>query len=399
MGDRVLALYPSAYLESTPCVRNLLECLAEEGWAVELLTLAGPEPLDGPVGVETHRLAVDGGLLNFVRQAHAQIAGRAGEFGSVLAIDRGGLLAASGLKRRAGLTSRRVYMTTEIFIPPVFTGWRNSMANTLEALLARRSGMVISPSRERALEHCRRYGVPEEKAAVLPNSPRGEARGGPRSDELARRLDARPEQAIILYAGSLTAPNRIEELLAEAAADWPEEWILVLNSRVSLTPTERDAMAKWQARARCRIVVLNEPSNGEELHSICRGADVGVALYREDGPTFQTVGTASGKIAQYLMAGLPVVATPLSSVTALVEGTGAGVCARIEKGEVRQAVQRILANPASYRMRAAQCFDEHFHFDRAYRKLSPRLHATLALETSQESSEFRARENWNRERL
>ena len=385
-ADRLLALYPSEFLESTPCARNLLECLAGDGVPVELLTLDAPRAGEALAGVEVHRFPADGGVLGFVRRADVHVQGRAAEFAGVLAIDRSGLVAASGLKRRAGIAGPRIYLTTEIFVPPVFTGLRNTLANMLEALLARRSEMVISPSRERAAEHSRRYRVPADRTAVLPNSPRGDGESGPRTDDLARRLAADPRHPIILYAGSLTPPNRIEELLAEASQYWPADWTLVLNSRVPLGRGERLALAEWQKRARCRIVVLDEPAGAEELHALCRGADVGIALYREDGVTFQTVGTAAGKIAQYFRAGLPAVATPLSSLVELVEETGAGICARVEQGELRGAIQRILAGPDEYRRRAAECFDAHFHFDRAYRALAPRVCKILGLAPPEDSS-------------
>ncbi|MCB2154201.1 glycosyltransferase family 4 protein [bacterium] len=386
MADRVLALYPSAYLESTPCVWNLLECLAEDGVGVELLTLEAPGEPSDPAGVTVERFSTDGRLLDFVRQADKHLSGRAAEFAGVLAIDRGGLLAASGLKRRAGIAGPRVYLSTEIFVPPVFTGLKNKIANKFEALLARRSAMVISPSAERAAEHSRLFGISAEKTAALPNSPRGDADGAARTGEFAQRLAISPSAPIILYAGSLTPPNRIKELLAEAADYWPAEWTLVLNSRVPLSRTEALAMDEWKKRAKCRIVVFDKPTDADELHRMCRGSNVGIALYREDGLTFQSVGTASGKIAQYFKAGLPVVATPLASLQDLVEGSGAGVCARVEKGELREAIQRILADESAYRMAAAKCFDERFHFDRAYRALAPRLHASLGLAPSSGAS-------------
>ncbi|MBI5153973.1 glycosyltransferase family 4 protein [Candidatus Poribacteria bacterium] len=371
----IAVLYPSPHLGSTPAARNLIECLAREGHELEVVCYSSAhDPLPPmPPGVRIHALPGMGGLRAFEKfLARVPLANAK----AILAIDRGGLIAAARWRRRNHKPLPLVYLSTEIFVPPVFTGWRHRAANWLERRAAREAALVISLSRERARLHSTLFAVPESKARWFPNSPSGPACPEPRTDVLRNHLNIEPGRPIILYAGSLSAPNRVEELLADAAANWPAEWVLVLHSRTPLDNSGRARVEAWRRRAACSIRLTDEPVSAVKLAEYCRGADAGIALYREDGPAFQTVGTASGKIAQYLQAGLPVVATPLDSLVSLFE-EGGGSCARVERGELRGAIEAALARGMAGRTAAARCFERHFRFDKAYDALAAELHEAL----------------------
>ncbi|MBI1784721.1 glycosyltransferase, partial [Candidatus Sumerlaeota bacterium] len=102
-----------------------------------------------------------------------------------------------------------------------------------------------------------------------------------------------------------------------------------------------------------------------------------IALYPTAGDGFATMGTASGKIAQYLHCGVPVVTTRLPSlVSALERYAGAGKIVE-SADEIPSAVKNFLANPAENRRAAARCFDAEFSFDRAFEKFVARFEACV----------------------
>jgi glycosyltransferase involved in cell wall biosynthesis len=291
----------------------------------------------------------------------------------VVAVDRGGLLVADKWRRRNAPRTPVVNFATESFLPPLFTGWRHWLLNKAEGIAARRAAIMLAPSAERAALHQRVFGTRADRFAVLPNAPRGRASFGVRADALAAHAGTDPARPHVLYAGSLTPPNRIGELVADAAANWPAEWVLVLHGRVAPDPAGQAALEHAASGARCTIRFSTTPVSPGRLAELCAGADVGVALYREDGPTFQTVGTAAGKVAQFLHAGLPVVTTPLESMRRIL-AEGGGVCADI-RGGLREPIAALLARGLDARREAAACFDRHFDFDAAWAAVRPRLEA------------------------
>src|SRR5690606_39009765 len=105
--------------------------------------------------------------MAFAREAGALARGLKPE--RVIAIDRNGLLAcaAPGFPKPLSL----IYFSTEIFLPPLFLGWKHRFLNGLERLAVKKADLVLSPSPERAKLHARRFSVPLEKVGFLPNSP------------------------------------------------------------------------------------------------------------------------------------------------------------------------------------------------------------------------------------
>jgi len=215
-------------------------------------------------------------------------------------------------------------------------GVRRRLSKVLEGVLVRRAArvIVVSDSIARAYEHD--YGL-RDVTAIL-NAPELDtpAHDGPNPvfrDEFGIPSD----HLIFMYQGDLSAERGIP-LLLEAFANVPESRHLLL---MGFGPLADDVKAAAAARANIHFRPAVHPS---EVLQFTRGADVGFALLTDDCINHRFA--LPNKFFHYLHAGIPVVASDLPEMRAIVEryacgwnlpGTAAAVAelvARIDRGAI-----------------------------------------------------------------
>ncbi len=369
---RIAAVYPSPYLDSTPCLFNLIQALAGRGHCLTVYTsrqgnLTAPT-FCGDVRAQFH----EGSRRSFPSWLKRTVGSAKCNYDVIVAMDRMGVLACAwAFGMSASLPW--VYFNVELYRPPIFKGWKHRVANAVEAWVVRRNAkLVIAPSVGRGNFLAQWYELDKSRIITLPNSPRGSASVAP-GDYLRRKYQIEEGRPILLYFGSLTSANRIEELLASVKTKWPESFVLVLHDR----QRGDDSTQKWfeskVAGSRCRVIFSLDPLAQEELAEMVRSADAGIALYPTAGEGFETMGTASGKIAQYLHSGVPVITSDARSLKELFAHYPRAGAAVSHADAIPDAVTRLLSSGRASREAAAQCFDAEFSFDRAFTSLLPRL--------------------------
>jgi glycosyltransferase involved in cell wall biosynthesis len=156
-------------------------------------------------------------------------------------------------------------------------------------------------------------------------------------DELRRR--GIQCSTIVLYQGLVDSGRCIEEI-AEATRFFDDGIALVIMGT---------GYGKWASPATAlagyeRIVVL-PPVPYKEVAPYTASADIGILLYRND--CRNNYYCAPNKLFEYMMMGLPMVATNFPGIRPLVEGEGVGLC--VDPGspsEIAAALNRLAADPA-----------------------------------------------------
>ncbi|MBI1785857.1 glycosyltransferase, partial [Candidatus Sumerlaeota bacterium] len=218
---RIAVIYPSPFLDSTPCLFNLIQGLADLGHELDVFTGRDGRYTDpdfsGSVRVWFH----EGSRREFIGWFSRQTRGKIGGYAAIIAMDRLGMFAAAAairLSKRPPL----VYFNLELYRPPIFRGWKHAIANSAEAFLIRRMArLILAPSKERGEALANWYRLRSGDIFTLPNAPRGMAAAA-KGDYLAKKYGILPERPTALYFGSLTSANRIEELIQSARQNWPE---------------------------------------------------------------------------------------------------------------------------------------------------------------------------------
>lgn len=233
-----------------------------------------------------------------------------------------------------------------------------------EARLSREAALVIVQDPWRGAALIEENGVDPTRVVFAPNAPRGTARRRP-GDYLRRVLGIPAGRTIVLCSGAL-APWAASLDLVNAASKWPERFFLVMQSRVSLQRNRWDFIEQVRNAADPhRVAILSEPVPSGRFRDLVDSADIGLALYepRSAGPkgpvvrNIELIGYSSGKLANYLQSGLPIVTSDLVGLRDLAVGFGCGRCVR-SVAEVRPALEEIMTTYGAFVDRACRAFDE-----------------------------------------
>jgi glycosyltransferase involved in cell wall biosynthesis len=247
-----------------------------------------------------------------------------------------------------------------------------------EAEWSRRAEFVIIQDAWRAAALVEEDGIDPARIVLVPNAPRGGARRAP-SGLLRAKYHIAPSRQVALCSGFLR-PWAMSREIVEAARDWPPDYLLYMQSKV----TREHAMMGYseeviRAARHGSVLVGLDPLPSQEFSRLVDSADVGLALYnpcfRGDGRTdrnMELMGYSSGKLADYLHAGLPIVASRLPGPRDLVERYECGVCVDTPD-EIREALDTIFQDYARYSSNACRCFDEVLELERHFQGVIDRL--------------------------
>ena len=150
----------------------------------------------------------------------------------------------------------------------------------------------------------------------------------------------------ILYVGRISRGRGVTTILGLARA-------LRGTVRVELAgPVDADVRDLVDAAVADGEVTWHGFVPNDRLGALLRGGTVGLSLLTDD-PNYRV--SMPSKVIEYLAHGLPVVATPLPTVVALLEEEGGGLLVPFDDVEATvAAVQRILADPDLFAALSAQ---------------------------------------------
>lgn len=206
---------------------------------------------------------------------------------------------------------------------------------------------TITTTDARAKFFARAYGIP--RPLVLQNRPRLVSADG--SDRIREELGLVEPWPIVLYQGGLQ-PGRGLPRLVEAAASVPNAYFVFIGGGRQ-TAELRELAARLQLEERVRFIPTVALA---ELPSYTASADVGVQPIENTCLNHFT--TDSNKLFEYVIAGLPVVASQLPEISKVVRKHDLGLL--VPPGDtpaLASAISQLVSDPELrlwYRARAKQ---------------------------------------------
>ncbi len=171
-----------------------------------------------------------------------------------------------------------------------------------------------------------------------------------------------PEHKVIMYVGSIVHPNQGVPILVDAL---PRVFDAMPAARCVLVGGPAEAGEEYRARLGAhgdRLVVLTGRTP-EQVVALTRRADVLVHSRLACRENF----SVQSKIAVYLAAGRPIVATDFADYRKLLGETGAGLLTPIAPEAVAEGILRVLSNPdlaANLAAATRLVAEEYFSMDR-----------------------------------
>jgi glycosyltransferase involved in cell wall biosynthesis len=226
---------------------------------------------------------------------------------------------------------------------------------------------VVALDSERARLLAEDNNIPPDRFVIMPVCADGPRFEKP-STHFRTKFGLPDNKKILLYAGFLSQWAFCEEL-AQSALTWPDDLVLILHSHGYHNPGYLKRLKRYEGG---KVFLSLDPVPYEKLPALLSSADIGIALYRNIGKNFYLIDSASGKIAHYLQAGLPVIVNDFPGIRSVIERYNCGLVAKDVK-DVIGAVGRILREHAMMHDNAYRCYEDNYVFSNHFRRLLDRI--------------------------
>lgn len=285
----------------------------------------------------------------------------------LLGVEKGGLAWAAEVAGQTG--APLVYYSLELYNwdhPWVTGSMRQRRFKIGESQFLKRCRLVVIQDEHRGRVLLEDNGVKHPvPMAYLPVAVSGPAETG-RERWFHDHLGLPADTAVILSYGMMTRQRPCVDL-AEAAAQFPPDWCLVMHGH-----GDPDILAELEgAHHNGRMRISTDLVPVEQRGRLVRSADVGLALYYGHMVNDRLTGKSSEKIALYLQGGVPVIGFRHPSYEHL-EAEGAGVLIdRLE--ELPAAVARILSERERFAANARACYERYYRFEHNFERVYAQL--------------------------
>jgi glycosyltransferase involved in cell wall biosynthesis len=246
------------------------------------------------------------------------------------------------------------------------THWRGiiRLFSGLLALMVPRCAGVITISPPIAQEIHKRYAGPG--VTLIRNMPA--SRAVPKSDRLRHYLGLSTEVRIALYQGGLEASRGLDRLICAAPFLKQDIAIVLMGPDIEGIQPQLEALIHSE-RVTDRVKIVPSVPYAEILDWTA-SANIGLIIYAPDH-SLNVKMCLPNKLFEYLMAGLPVLASQLDAVADIINTYDVGqIVSSLRPTDIAAAINTLVGNPLAYaRMRrnaliAAQqelCWEKESH--------------------------------------
>jgi hypothetical protein len=381
---KIALVFPSGHLTSTPCIPSLAILLAEKGIEVDVYAAENVTTITTdsysifenipnlklyiyPIKSRYFRENISFLLLGFLPWWLNKIRGKRYDFIIAAGVRALFLTGIYGIFARKSY----IFLSLELYIRNEMPSWKGKIFKCLESFFNRRAIFSIIQDKSRAAILKRENGIDLRDILIFPNSSVSSNGSVKSTGSLVEHYGISGKR-VALYAGSIFAKWAMTPELIRDALTWPEDWVLMLHSRARLQdltqriPELKDLDSK-------KILLSNNPLSERHYEEMVRAVDVGIALY--EGCVSENMyytGYSSGKIAQYLKCGVPIILNNLPLLGDLVNNYHCGLCINSLE-EIAPALHKISLRYDYYTKGARKAFAAVFAPERYMQPLLDRL--------------------------
>ncbi len=280
----------------------------------------------------------------------------------LIGVDTVGLVAAHRIAEQLGVGV--IYWSLEIMFVSDFKDRIGKRWKLAEKACHQQAIALVIQDDERAAALCTENDADSCPVILVPNSPRQFPRPDVPRDYFHRMFHLPPQCRVVLHAGSVCEGMRSHEL-AEAAASWPSDMKLVFHSHTHLNRHDEYAQSLVDI-GRGNVLLSAAPVSYDDLDELYSSALIGLVIYdRSLGPNFTLLAGASGKLAHCLRCGIPVISIDNESIGRVVEEARCGIAVDAP-GDIKTAIETILASDTMYRENALACYRKAYEFDKHF---------------------------------
>jgi glycosyltransferase involved in cell wall biosynthesis len=165
------------------------------------------------------------------------------------------------------------------------------------------------------------------------------------SNALRQKLNIGPQIRIVLYEGILADGRWLDRVAAASLLLPPQSVVVMMGPQQSWWKRYAAGFLSEPIR-QGRLIVTEEVAH-ESLLSYVADADVGIVIY--DDSALNNYLCEPGKLSDYVLAGVPVVAPRFPTIAPIIERLGIGAC--FENGSpqaIAAAISQVLSRPREF---------------------------------------------------
>jgi glycosyltransferase involved in cell wall biosynthesis len=221
--------------------------------------------------------------------------------------------------------------------------------------------MIQDVYRRKFLE--RTLGYELKKVSYLPNSVMLEGSSSVKGRYFRDMFGLDANQNLVLSAGMISesvCSMEIAGVMGSWETDLPVK--MIFHERM-LIPENRNYYQRVEHAGKGKVLLSLNPLPYEELSKVFTSADIGLAIYsKEHGDNFGIIGSASGKLFQYIKYGLPVIVSDLAGLRELVEDHQMGIVVNSPSG-IPAAIEGIMKDYDRFSNNARKAFEDDLNMD------------------------------------
>ena len=242
----------------------------------------------------------------------------------------------------------------------------------LFALSFRFADIVVTQEESRLadLEKKINHKISRVPKIFIPHSPLGqseERNRNSRGDFFHKLFSLSDIDKVILHAGWIHDGMCVDKI-AHASKSWKPEFRLVLHEREKRSPQEDFIRHVSKLSGNKAFLSLN-PVTFDRIDEVISSAHIGLIAYDSKyGAGRVNIRKSSGKLAQYLKCGVPVIALNLPGYEEMFTQYKCGLVFE-SFDQIEQCIDKIMAEYQSFSEEAFRCFSEEFDFNKFFSPL------------------------------
>lgn len=217
--------------------------------------------------------------------------------------------------------------------------------------------MITSPERARIFTEINSF--PAQNVSALPVLPLGTATAR-HSDFFRRQFGIAEDRLVVLYSGNFQPWAQCLEII-ESMSGWPDNAVLVMHTWNKAARGSDYFRRMVEAAERRPVFFSSEYILHQDLPTALASADIGLLFYEAIDSNFTEILFSSNKMAEYMVANLPVICSPFPSLKEFVSREGIGQACGI--ADIGAAISEIARDRDGYAARVAECRRRHFQFE------------------------------------
>ena len=240
------------------------------------------------------------------------------------------------------------------------------------ALSCRFADVIVTQEKSRLadLEKKINHRISRVPKIFIPHSPLGqseERNRDSRGDFFHKMFTLSNIDKVILHAGWIHDGMCVDKI-ATSSQSWKSEFRLVLHEREKRSPQE-DFIRHVSKLSGNRALLSLNPVTFDRIDEVISSAHIGLIAYDSKyGAGRVNIRKSSGKLAQYLKCGVPVIALKLPGYEEMFTQYKCGLVFE-SFDQIEQCIDTIMSEYQSFSEEAFRCFSEEFDFNKFFSPL------------------------------